>query len=257
MAVKKIRFMASNYFDTATVTASSAAVGYPVTQLQNRWKTVGWRSTGITAEEVIANLGSPKAIYVLIVENMSLTTGATVELGGHAADPTGLAHTTYELIIPITTAMVTAKRIVVFLAAPETYQWWRLLITDVAGTYLEAGRVYLGPYFEPGRSYRTQWTRTPASDSVVSYSDGGQASVSERPIYWTYDLPISIVGTADEAAYAVINTNCGIKTPLWICLDSSDEITRTVYGHFLEYIAFQSVIDGSMWDTSLKFREEL
>jgi hypothetical protein len=127
----------------------------------------------------------------------------------------------------------------------------------VAGTYLEAGRMYLGPYFEPTRSYRTQWKRSPASESEISYSDAGQASVAERPIYWVYELPIFIVGSADEAEYAAINAACGTENPLWICLDSTDEITKTVYAHFLEYIAFPSIIGGRLWDTNLKFREEL
>jgi hypothetical protein len=70
-------------------------------------------------------------------------------------------------------------------------------------------------------------------------------------------LPISIVGSGDELVYAAIDAACGIEKPLWICLDSTDEITRTVYGHFLEYIAFPSIIDGRLWETTLLFREEL
>ena len=262
MALKKLRFMWLNYFDSAIVTANSEAADYPVEQLQNRWKTVCWRSVGVTiGKEIVANLGSPLEVQAFVLENMNFTAGMTVELGGHVGDPTGLAagSTDYFHVITITAAMVTAKRVVYFPAPGCTHTWWRLLMSAGGGglTYLEAGRIYLGPYFEPTRSYRTQWKRSPASDSVVSYSDGGQASVTERPVFWVYDLPISIVGSGDELAYAAINAACGIVTPLWICLDSTDEIARTVYGHFLEYIAFQSVIDGRLWETSLKFREEL
>jgi len=257
MAVKKLRFMWLNYSDSAIVTASSEAADYPVANLQNRWKTVDWRSTGLTAEWVKENLGSAKAVQAFVLENMNLTAGATVALQAHASDL--WTAPSYSLAITITAAMVAAKRIVIFLAAAETYQWWRLLVTDAANGdgHLSASRIYLGPYFEPTRSYKTQWERSPASDSVVSYSSGGQASVTERPIFWVYNLPISIVGSADELAYAAIDDTCGIKIPLWICLDSTDEIVRTVYGHFMEYIAFPSVIDGSLWDTNLKFREEL
>jgi len=263
MAVKKLRFMWLNYFDSATVTASSEAADYPVSNLQNRWKTWDWRSVGVAAGiEIISDLGSAwatKPVQAFVLENMNFTVGMTVELGGHAADPTALEHTTYENVITITAAMAAAKRIVVFLAAAETYRWWRIKMSAGGGaiTYLSASHPYLGPYFEPVRSYRTQWKRWPESDSVISYSDGGQASATERPVFWVYELPITIVGAADAQAYAAIDTECGIKKPLWICIDTTDEIASTVYGHFLEYIAFPSMVDGRLWETTLLFREEL
>ncbi len=263
MAVKKLRFLWDNWFDAATVTASSSAADYPVEMLQNRWKAAecGWRSTGLAAEWVIADLGSARAVQAFVLENMNLTAGATVELGGHASDPTalGAGDTTYHLHITVTAAMVTAKRIVVNLAAAETYQWWRLLVTDAGNGdgYLAASRIYLGPYFEPTRTYRTQWKHQPESDTKADYSSGGQASVQVRPDYETYDVPIGIAGQADATAYAAINTTCGKKKPLWICMDSTDLPTYTVYGHFLEYIPFPSVIDGRAWESSLRFREEL
>lgn len=263
MAAKILRFMWSNYFDSATVTTSSEAADYPVAMLQNRWKSEisGWRSTGLAAEWVIADLGSPKAVQAFVFENMNLTTGATVELGGHASDPTavGAGATTFHIHITVTAAMVAAKRIVIFLAAAETYRWWRLLMTDAGNGagYISASRIYLGPHFEPVRGYRTEWKRVPGSDSTVDYSDGGQASVTERPMFWIYEIPVSIAGSADALVFIAIDETCGIKKPLWICLDATDEITRTIYGHFLEYIEFQSLIDGSLWETTLKFREEL
>jgi hypothetical protein len=265
MAVKKLRFMWLNHFDSAVVTASSEAADYPVAMLQNRWRDAecGWRSVGVAAGEwVIADLGAEwatKPVQAFVLENMNFTAGMTVELGGHASDPTAEEHTTYENLITITAAMAAAKRIVIFLAAVETYRWWRFRMSAGGGglSYLSASRPYIGPYFEPERSYRTQWKRWPESGSVINYSDGGQASATKRPIFWNYELPVSIVGAADALAYAAIDTECGIEKPLWICIDTTDEIAGTVYGHFLEYIPFPSTIDGRLWETTLLFREEL
>jgi hypothetical protein len=263
MAVKKLRFMWLNHFDSAVVTASSEAADFPVEQLQNRWKTVDWRSVGIAAGEwVIADFGAlwaTKPVQAFVLENMDFIAGMTIELGAHASDPTALEHTTYENVITITATMAAAKRVVVFLAAAETYQWWRLKMSAGGGamTYLSASRVYIGPYFEPVRTYRTQWKRWPDSDTATSYSDGGQASATERPVFWVFELPVAIVGAADALAYAAIDMECGIKKALWICIDTTDEIASTVYGHFLEYIAFPSTIDGRLWETNLLFRDEL
>ena len=263
IVIKKMRFFWQNWFDSATVTASSEAADYPVEQLQNRWKTVDWRSVGIAAGiEVISDLGSAwatKPVQAFILENMNFIAGMTVELGGHAKDPTGLAHTTYELVITITAAMAAAKRIVVTLAAAETYQWWRFKMSAGGGamTYLSASRSYLGTVFDPARGCRGGSNHWAESDTSVDYSGGGQASVTERPTFEVYDVPISIVGQADAAGYAAINAACGKKLPLWICLDTTDEIASTVYSHFLEYIAFPTIVSGALWRTNLKFREEL
>lgn len=263
MIFKKMRFFWQNWFDSAVVTASSEAADYPVAMLQNRWKDAdcGWRSVGADTGgvEIVGDLLAPRAVEGFILENMNLTAGAFLELGGHATDPTGLEHTTYELPIVITAAMVAAKRIEVTLPAAETYQWWRLLISDPGNPdgYLSASRAYFGPVFEPEGECRGGSNHWPESDSSVDYSDGGQASVTERPLYEVYDVPISIIGQSDADGYAAINTICGKKLPLWICFDTTDEIASMVYGHFLEYIAFPMTVSGVLWETSLRFREEL
>jgi hypothetical protein len=263
MILKKMRFFWQNWFDSAVVTANSEVADYPVTMLQNRWKAAdcGWRSAGADTGgvEIVENLLDPRAVEAFILENMNLTAGAFVELGGHASDPTGEEHTSYELPITITAAMIAAKRIEITLPAAETYQWWRLLISDPGNPdgYLSASRIYLGPIFEPEGECRGNSNHWPESDSEVSYASGGQASVTERPLYEVYDVPISIIGQSDAIGYSAINTECGKKLPLWICLDTTDEIASTIYAHFLEYIAFPMTVSGALWEPSLKFREEL
>jgi len=265
MAAKKLRFLWNNYFDAATVTAKSAAADYPVSNLQLRWKTSdwAWRSVGVAAGEwVIADLGvdwATKPVQAFVLENMNFTAGMTIELGGNAADPTAEEHTTYELVITVTTAMAAAKRVVVFLAAAETYRWWRFKMSAGGGglTYLEVSRPYLGPYFEPARAQKTKWKQWTETDTTIDKAESGQVTVLVRPDFEVYELPVTIVGSADKIAYKAINTTVGKKLPLWICLDSTDEINTTVYCHFLEKIPIDSVIDGIRWETVLKFEEEL
>jgi hypothetical protein len=258
MEISKLRFYWQNWADSATLTASSEAADDPVAMLQNRWKTVDWRSTGLTAEWLKANLLSAKPVQGFVFENMNLTAGSTVVLQAHASDSWGAP--SYELAITITAAMVLAKRIVVKLPAAETYQWWRLLVTDASNPagYLSAGRMYLGPVFEPaGWGHGGPWDKRRESGSEISESDGGQASAKKRKKYWVYELPISIESQADADSYAAIDDECGIDTPLWICRDSTDGVAQTIYARFREHLAFPSKIRGVLWETSLKFREEL
>jgi hypothetical protein len=259
MATRRLYFYWQNWFDSATVTASSEATDYAAANLQNRWATFDWRSTAAdTAGEWIkANLGSAKAVKSIILEHMNLRAGDTVALEGNATDAWGAP--SYSLPITITAAMVAAGRIVITLAAAQTYQWWRLTMADAGNPdgYLSASRVYLGPCFEPGLRYGPTPTQVRDSASEVGESSGGQSSAVKRPKRWTYDLPITILGQTDADAYADMDDECGIDTPLWVCFDSTDEPTNTVYVRFAEHIPFPAVIDGSLWETSIRLRQEL
>jgi len=264
MAAKKLQFFWQNWFDDAVVTASSEEPEYPVENLQNRWATWDWRSgvPDTSGVWIIADLGSQKTIEGFVLEHMNFEVGSTVELGGHATDPTGLAHTTYEHVITITAEMVTAKRIVFILPPATVFQWWRILIEDIVGTwpgYFSASRVYLGPVFQPKYHYQPRPTQVRASNSEVGYSAGGQTTAVKRPRFWTYDLPISIVGT-DGEKFADMDEECGVDTPLWVCLDSTSDITRitsTIYVSFMEHIPFPAIVDGVLWESSLRMRQEL
>ena len=72
-------------------------------------------------------------------------------------------------------------------------------------------------------------------------------------------MPISIVGT-DGEAFADIDEECGIDTPLWVCLDSTSDttmVTSTIYVAFTGHIAFPAIVDGCLWESSLRLRQEL
>ena len=253
MVFKKMMFYWQNYFDSAVVTASSEAADFPVEFLQNRWKTINWRSgpTGSAGEWIQAVLTVPRAIQGFILENMNLSVGATVTLTGDGNNI---------FTIAVTAAMAAAKRIEVTLAAETPlYQTWILSMLDAGNPdgYLSGSRIYLGPIFEPEGQCRGDSNHWPESDSTTNYSDGGQASVTVRPPYEVYDVPIFIIGQTDADGYAAINTKCGKELPLWICFDTTDEIASTIYAQLLEYIAFPMKVSGVLWETSLRFREEL
>jgi hypothetical protein len=262
MAAKKLRFFWQNYFDDATLTVSSADPEYPVENLQNRWATWDWRSTGTDSvgESIIAEFVNDEAIKGFVLENMNLRFGAAVILQGNTTNSWG--GVPYVFSITITHEMETAKRVVVVLSTlSASYQYWRITLIDLGNPdgYLSASRIYLGPVFQPKYHYQPRPTQARSSDPEIAYSGGGQTTAVKRPRYWTYDLPISIVGT-DGEAFADIDEECGIDTPLWICLDSTDVttmVTSTIYVAFMEHIAFPAIVDGCLWESSLRLRQEL
>jgi hypothetical protein len=259
MATRRLLFYWQNWFDSAVVTASSEDPEYPVSNLHIRWATWDWHSASASTagDQIVSNLLAPRAVKSFILENMNLRIGAIVTLEANAADAWGPP--AYSLGIPVTAAMVAAKRIVVTLAATQTYQWWRLNLADAGNPdgFLSASRIYLGPCFEPSLRFGPNPTQGRRSGSEVGYSGGGQATSVKRPKYWTYSLPMTILGKADADMFADIDDECGIDTPLWVCFDSLDEPANTIYVHFEEQIEFPAEIDGSLWETVFKLRQEL
>ena len=263
MALRKLLFFWKNHFDTATVTATSENPDFPVENLQDRWATWDWRSAGVAgAIEVVADLGplwATKPVQGFILEHMNLTAGAAVELGGHATDPTGLAHTTYEAPITVTAAMIAAKRIAVELPAAETFRWWRLIVADAGNPdgYLSASRVYVGPVFTGKYHYRAGSGRDRVDLSTVGRSTGGQKTASKQAKYDTQNLLITMHGQADVGGYDDIDAECGVSRPLWIALDSSDPAGTTVYVSFARTISRPTKTSELPWAAVLAIEEEL
>lgn len=90
------------------------------------------------------DLGSAQEVKALVLSDHNMTSGATISLVG--------------LYPPVFTDAVTwaDDRIVHFLSAATTKQYWQLQITDAANpdAYIEIGELFLGSYMELSRNYR-------------------------------------------------------------------------------------------------------
>jgi hypothetical protein len=75
------RFLWQNrYLDAATLTAVSAATGYPASALQDQLRARKWRSTSISGQYVQVDFGSARPFNTVALIDHNLTFDATLTL---------------------------------------------------------------------------------------------------------------------------------------------------------------------------------
>ena len=224
------RFLWQNLFDSATITASSEASGFPVTKIQHRHFLKAWRSAGLSAEWVKADLGSPQAIKAFIVKYHNLTTAATVHVQANSSDSWS-GTLPVDVTVTVTADMVARGVIVVDWASAETYQWWRILITDatIADGYVRIGRIYIGGYFEPSRDFYREYDDNQVTLSEIVKGASGQKFVNVLPKYDTFALIYQGLNSTDFATIQTIKRAVGADMAFFIILDSANLQNETYY----------------------------
>jgi len=221
------RFLYDNRWKAATtiLTASTAETYFPATKTQKRAPGRRWRSTTVVTDQTLtADLGAaniPATAFLIRGNNFSATAVVTIQAthedeAGHWAAPDFAA-----VLSPVDNTTMGA-----FFEA-QTYQYWRLLISDAANTdlYVEAGPMFLGLYFEPAVNYKIGGTATPEDVSVITKSAGGQRTVviHDQPGIWQYTFR-----TAEKTSFETIRRLVGWSIPFWFCEDS-DVPNATLY----------------------------
>jgi hypothetical protein len=219
MAPKK-KFRAiwdGRFFDAATLTPSSEVATLPARNVQDRLRQRVWRTTGLTDEYLIADLGTPgnpedvrPAVTALVLINHNLTRRATVTLQaaptnnfiaplisethnawidiigageGGAGGPPGAGgvifdcHRAWYAPNPI--------RVIYLNSDPlEEKGFWKLAFNDPGNPdgYIQVGRIFLTSFDE----YKCDWAYPYGAggidDSIVDYSPGGQPWTDRRPV---------------------------------------------------------------------------
>ena len=214
--------MYDNLWDGGTITSSSEEAGFPDTNTQQRWHTRCWRATGDAAEWVKIDLGAAQNITAFVIKNHNFTAGATLKIQGNAADV--WAGPTVDVTLPITT-----DTIVYFWSSNQNFQWWRVSIADGANpdTYVKIGRIFLGSYFEPARTFATH-TVGFIDPSGIKNSTGGQYSANEKTHYKTISYGFIGITEADFASFETVYDEVGLSKNYFICEDSADASPYTV-----------------------------
>lgn len=234
---ENIRFLWENKWTAATITANSAATGYPATNTQHRWKTYCWRSTDDTAEWIKVDLTTAQNIKALVINNHNFTGDATLKIQAHA-DNLNWGGPDLDDTLSITTG-----KVVKFWDDNQSYRWWRISIADAANTdtYVKIGHVFLGSYFEPTENYQHR-TVAMIDPSVVKKSSGGQISANEKTHYKTISYTFPSLTAAEVVILKSIFDEVGISKCWYICQnagDASGAYTVTFY-----------VRNTSNWDIS-------
>lgn len=234
-----IRFLYENWLDDGTLTASSEASGFPVENIQNRWHTRHWRSTGVAANWVACDLGGQKNIKSLVIKyhNFKVGAGTLYIKANNTGNPDGPFNINQQLT-------VTAETIVYNWSSNQLYQYWWLIIGAgiTADAYFRIGRMYLGLYSSPTYNFRRK-DEIPRDPSSKSYSTGGQVSADEE-IHFTEISYNFLLLSADKTTMKSIFEEVGTSKPYFICDDPTAAATTTYYVQNLDDWEYSYVDEG-------------
>lgn len=230
-----IRFLATNLWDTATLTANSAATGFPAANTTTRHFDEAWRSTGLSAEWLKADLGADTAIKAIAIRYSNLRVGDSLSIQAQTAangdDWDGTPALTVDLSITITAAMVSKGLIVYNWSAAQTARYWRILMTATghADGYIRVGRVYLGSYVEPSLDYDKDYSVEDVDPSTIIESETGHKFVNALSTYKRIALAFSSMSAADKAIFEALRDALGKKYAFFVELDPASNLTAESY----------------------------
>lgn len=234
------RILWDNKFDPATLAASEEAAGFDVERIQFEQFLKAWRSTGLSAVTVDANLGAAEDIKAFFAYYVNLREGASFKIQADA-DP-AYGSLDVDDTIAITADMESFGIIGKFWTAAQAYRYWRQLISDDASGhplgYIYEGRAFLGDYFQPSYRPSVYAVLQDIDPSTILVSLGGQKTTNILSQYQRYEFQWSNLPPADIDALRAIFASVGVHKAIFIVMDSDDPIGTLLYAKIAEPIEY-------------------
>jgi len=259
-----IRFLATNLWDTATLTESSEASGFPSTNTQTRHFLEHWRSTGLTAEWLKVDLGADTVVRAIAIRYSNLRVGDSLSIQAQTAangdDWDGDPALTLDVAITITATMV-AKGLIVYNweTAPTACRYFRLLMTATAHPdgYIRAGRIYLGTFVEPDRDYDKDFEVEDIDPSVIVGSATNVKYVNELPTFKRIHLNFSSMSAADAAKMETLRDALGRRKAFFVELDPAGDLQGdSFYVSCTSGWRIRHIYGGQLYSMPLVLEEE-
>lgn len=215
------RFLLTNEFDDASLSATSEATALPVTNLQDELRTKVYRASA-TAATVYIDMGEAMECNVLAVVQHNLDyDGTFCVAGGSSSGASDTYCQSFDAWIPLFGAgeggagehgaggYLTKDEIgtyfpagvlrIMYFGANYRARYWSIGLLNAANDdgYVEAGRAVLGYYNASGVGVSGPLVNTPQDPSRITYSRGGQAWRDARTKYRTASYQFQFIAEED------------------------------------------------------------
>ena len=199
------------------------------------------------------DLGSAQSCNALAVLNHNFISDDYTVLQG--ADDSAFTTNLTEFVITPTASNY------VYYFTSTSRRYWRLKVFTGVHTYYEIGRIILGSYYEPSKTFDVRWSDTVNDLSRTAYSTTGQAHTDKLSQYTTLNLTISNMQRTQKSESKTLFAAVGTNTDVLLSLDPvSDLQTLTYYGRFIRPFGFQHTMNTATtqyFTLPLEFRESL
>jgi hypothetical protein len=233
--MNNIMFLYNNLVDSATLTASSAAAGYPVANLKNQLRTKCYKSAGATAgtANIVFDFGTPKPVTCIALTGYDWAAAPeTLQVEFNDANSWG---SPAEIKALTWAASLTAngnKASIILAFESINYRYARLNVINAAGDW-KLGRIFIGEYFQPESNYLYGWAPELVDPSMLSQSVGGQTYADEIEKYRKVAFGLSFVTQAQWELFQKMANTAGISRDLFVAFDYENEPDEmTLYGKF-------------------------
>lgn len=185
-----------------------------------------------THERAKVDLGAATSILAFLCRGHNIQSGATFKrIQGHTADTWGDPDVNETL-------SQNTKIIGKILSAAQSKQWWRpyYIDRDNADGYIENGRIFLGPGFQPDINFLSKSRVEKKVDpSIIKRSEGGQISTIQLDDYEVWQYIFRVVGSTEKGYFDDMFTAVKKSLPLWICDDPDNFPAETFYCQFVDW----------------------
>jgi len=177
-----------NRSDDGAIRASSAAALMPPEKLQNPHVARKWRGLLGSSEYLTIDLETPQSIDTVALMGLNLTAGGTTRLRVSATDSTATGSLLYDSSAVVGAVNPAYGYFIGLLPAPVTGRYVRIDLTDDELSYIEAGRLFVGPRTQFTRNFApgVRWDRVDLSRKTKGR--GGQTFIDRGNSYRTLDV---------------------------------------------------------------------
>ena len=250
-------FMYNNLLDTATLTESSEASGFPAENVQHPFRTKVWTTEGATpgTANLVIDHGSAKAVNCIVLANYDWASApGTLDIEFNATDSWEGPDHTESLTWSANPTAYGNKAVIIKKFDTQTYQYNRLNVVYATGDW-SLGRIFLGSYFEPTKNYQHKWGQNLLDDSATAQTIGGQDHTDEREKYRTLQIETLVKTQAQWRLYQTMINNAGQNKEMFVAFDYDNEPNEmTMYGKFIKLPGMSSPF-RNQFKFGLNFKE--
>lgn len=244
------RLLWNNLVDTGTLTVNSEDSDFPKENIRHPFRTKVARTAGITSEWFKWDLATAQSVTCVALVNHNFDGSGTYKIQGNATDSWGSPS------VDETITFNSGTMIKFFTGG--SYRWWRLLMTNSSGTYIEVGRPFIGSYYEFTRNFEISWNDVDVDPSRSSLTIGGQEHSNIQDMYRRINLSFRLIADTEKHNNLInIFRTIGKHKNIFLSLDPDDNPNiLSFYGRFEQIPAYTNDL-FKRYSFALTFREAL
>lgn len=255
------RFLYDDLGIAATLTAATEDADFPKENAQNELRTKIYKSTDLTDEWLVFDLGAADTVDAIAIINHNFndftSVTPTIKFQGHTSDSWGAPD--------IDETLTVVDGIIVGYITGGSKRYWRVSMTGGSGseTTYNIGRIMFGARMQTAKSYDIGFQRGINDFTNTSQTVGGQLYSDFKEKFESFSLTFSMISTTDrDKLIAMAENNRTAKNLVWT-LDTTDTATinaTTYYGKLAGMPVFTNALktaSDERHSTTLNLRESL